>query len=298
MHNGEMRARTCNGRFLLGLASSLAFAACAAESTPARPAPTSTPSTDGPLADLAPSPPDAEPDGPLADLAPSPPDAGPDAPMPVLPPPVQPRKVLIVVGDTTTFGESDVLLSNFLFDQLDFLEVVADDGENPALSDPSLSLIVISSSVDPAVLGARYRTTKLPVVVLHAGVFSAMGMTGSVAGAFGTASAASIFVTPEGGMHPIGEGYPHESEDALEVARAPIQLNFGVPATSATVVATLASNSDRAALFTYETGAAMFTLEAPARRAGSFWFDAEDDITASGEELLERVFMWTALGHL
>jgi hypothetical protein len=278
-----MSARTRHARFWLGLASSLALVACTTEPTPAPPAPTTPPApTSAPSAD-----------GPLADLAPPSPDAGADAQVPVSRPPLGPAHAIVVVGDDDNPGDLDQVLENFLFDKLNFFVTVADDGETSELTDPSPQLIVISSSVDPATLGDRYRATKLPVVVMHAGVFSAMGMTGSQPDAFGTSPGRSIVITPAGALHPIGLGFWGN----LDIASAPIQLNFGVPAAGATVVATLADNRQRAAIFTYEAGATMSTLEAPARRVGLFYSDY-GDLVAAGEELLERTFLWAATGPL
>jgi hypothetical protein len=198
----------------------------------------------------------------------------------------------VVVGDANN-GHGDEVLENFLFDQLGMFVTVADDTDDPASFFRSFDLIVIAPSADPAALARKYESSRLPVVVMNAGVFAALGMTGSSPDAFGTALGTDIFVTPEGAKHPIGQFFP-DLPGVLPVASEPIPLNFGVPAAGATVVATLVDNPERATIFFYEAGATMSTQEAPGRRVGFWYQNTDDDITAPGEQLIENTIIWAA----
>jgi hypothetical protein len=271
-----------------GLAVSLAVA-CASEPPPSADPPRVS-SADMGAPDPATPTPSPAPDGRMTDGAPSPPAAGADAQVPVpLPPLGDTSDVLVLEGDIDRPADDDLILENFLFDQLNLFVTVADDEERAAILS-RIDLIVISPTVDSTTLGDRYRMVALPMVVMRAEQFAALGMTGSQPGDFGTASGTEVLVTPAGAVHTIGLGEP----GLRQIAPAPIRLPFGVPAAGATVVATLADNPDRAAVFFYEQGAAMSTLVAPHHRVGVF-FDGDDDVTAAGEALIERAIFWANL---
>jgi hypothetical protein len=193
------------------------------------------------------------------------------------------------VGDTDNIQESDKAVQDILFERLNIYVEMADDADDPAQLLREFHMVVISSSVDPATLAGKYTSARRPVVVMHAGAFSAMGMTGSQPEESGTSPATDIFITAEGAANPIGLGFL----GALKVSRVNIPLNFGVPAAGATVLATLDDSSDRAAIFGYLPGDTMSTMVAPHTRVG-FLSDRYGRLTADGRLLFERAIMWAA----
>ena len=90
---------------------------------------------------------------------------------------------------------------------------------------------------------------------------------------------------------------------AVTVSSSPVVTTFGIPLASADVAATSLSNSARGRLFSYETGAALTDINAPARRVfmalsqsatGLWTADAQDFFDASvrwllGETIIDKV---------
>jgi hypothetical protein len=282
-----MSAGTRPGLFWLGLASSLSLVACLAEPTPGDPSAVTTVDMASPGTPVPTPPP--SPDGPEVDVvAPPSPATTPDAAPRVMRPCLGPAGVLLVVGDTDDLAEDDETLRDLLFERGNFFVTLADDEDDPTPLLPgavncSAGAAVISSTVDPATLADRYRTIKFPVVVTHDRHLGAMGMTASTAGASGSSRAADIDLRES-----IGGGV---APRVITVARRTIRLSYGVPAASATVIATLRDEPGRAAIFTYDRGATMATLVAPHRRA-AFFTDRYDLLTEEGQGLFETTIYW------
>jgi hypothetical protein len=283
-----MSAGTRPGRFWMGLASSLSVAACLAESAPSGPPGVATvdmanPGTEVPT-------PVPSPDGPEVDVVPPSPETIPDAAPRFFPPCLGPAGVLLVVGDNDDLEEDDEILADLLFERGNFFVTVADDEDDPVPLLPdvvncSKGVAVISSTVDPATLADRYRTIQFPVVVTQARHLAAMGMTASSAEASGTSRATDIVLRDS-----IGDVF---APGPITVAPRTIRLSYGVPAASATVIATLRDEAGRAAIFTYQPGATMATLAAPHRRA-AFFTDQYGRLTEEGQTLFETTIYWAA----
>jgi hypothetical protein len=302
LHNGAMSARTRHVCSWLGLATSLVLVACQTEGAPAAPPSGPSVAAPAPPAGVPPVPPVATPVATpemppvlppeVPPAAPAPPGTEPPAQVPCRPT-LGALEVLMVVGDADNLHETDDALADFVFDRLNMFVNVADDADDPEKLFPRFDLAVISSSVDPVTIAGKYAMAKRPVLVMHAGVFRAMGMVGLQPEASGTSSGTDIFITPagtQGGFPvPITLGFL----GTLEVARVKIPLNFGVPAPGADVLATLDDNPDRAAIFTYLPGDAMSVMVAPHTRVG-FFSDQHGRLTADGQLLFGRAIQWAA----
>jgi hypothetical protein len=72
-----------------------------------------------------------------------------------------------------------------------------------------------------------------------------------------------------------------------------MEAAWGKPAASAQVVATIKGEAKKAAVFAYETGAAMLGTSAPARRVGLFMFRG-NNLTAAGWALFDASVSWAA----
>jgi hypothetical protein len=195
-------------------------------------------------------------------------------------------QVLFVVG-STTLSAADAALRTRL--QNAGFVVTVMNANATANDAQGKILVVISSTVNPATVGTKFRNLALPVVTWENGIYGNMGMTGLTSGTdFGTATkqTALTIVNPS---HPLAAGL----SGTVTVVTASSTFSWGVPNANAATVATLTANSSRAVIFGYATGAAMPGLAAPARRVGFFLNDTTAaSINASGGALFDAAVSW------
>jgi len=151
------------------------------------------------------------------------------------------------------------------------------------------ALLLLSATLDPATVLARFRTTAVPVVAWESALFDDLGMTGTVPSAsFGTLAAQSALRIVRPG-HTLAAGL----SGAITVTSAPSTFSFGEPNASAIVVGRALPAPQHPVLFAYERGAAMPGLVAPARRVGLFFSDTTATaLTESGWKLFDAAVKW------
>jgi hypothetical protein len=227
------------------------------------------------------------------DQQPPPVDRPPDMALPpdMMPPPdARPRVALLVAGSATDPGAGDMQLRTTLMARgFATVRLVADGYAVPDLSD--VSLLVIASSCDAAVLGNKYRTAAVPALVMEAASFVDMGMTAGPRDTnFGESNATQITIgTP---AHPMAAGLMND----VAVVTMTSPITWGVPAASAVRVASFAGMPNRATIFGYPKGAMMVGLAAPALRVGLFPSDpATTRLTDNGKKLLDAAIEWALL---
>jgi hypothetical protein len=152
------------------------------------------------------------------------------------------------------------------------------------------ALVVVSPAVSASDVNTKLRDVAVPVVVFEHALFPHMGMTGTAAGThFGRAMGQAIAIANAG--HPLAGGLM----GTVMVSSVSGYVNWGVPAPSAAVVATLPGDGARAALFGYEADAAMAGLAAPARRVGFFaGTGVSANLEGNGLALLDAAIRWAA----
>lgn len=199
--------------------------------------------------------------------------------------------VLLLVGNSTTLTAADVQLR----DRLDTLFPSGVRVQTPAAasgSDPTYhDLIVVSSSIDSASLGDRYRSTPVPVIVLEPAIQDDMGMTGTTWDThMGTASGQTQMVLPNA-SDPLAAGL----SGTRTVTSSGAIFNWGVPSSGGVSVATVPSNSGRSTIYRYETGATMVSGTAPERRVGLFVADnTANALNSDGWRLFDAAVRWAA----
>lgn len=161
------------------------------------------------------------------------------------------------------------------------------------------AVVVISESTESATVDDRLRDIPVPTVSLEPALFDEMGMTGLTwlthYGVVENQTRIQI-VSPQ---HALAAGYT----GTLTVASSLAKLSWGVPAASATVVATAVVQtpgssvpaSQAAVIFSYPKGASMVGLSAPARRVG--WMAGHPAATAlnnAGLALFDAAVLWAA----
>ena len=172
---------------------------------------------------------------------------------------------------------------------------LVDDEDAVAADADGKDLVFVSSSINPNRLGDVFATVPVPVILAESDLYPGMGMTGDVAGTdFGsTSNITEIEIT---GSHPL-------TADATGVTRMNVgarKMDWGVPAPSAVIAATLVDDPTRAAIFAYDTGDAMVVGTAPARRVGltvdrAWGGNLENSWTAEAQQLTFAAIDW-ALG--
>ena len=153
------------------------------------------------------------------------------------------------------------------------------------------ALVVISSTVAPANVLAKFRDVPVPVIDWESDILDDMGMTGAAAGTdFGTLTAQTNIniVTPG---HPLAAGL----SGSTPVVGAASSFTWGKPNANAFRVATLNGDATKYVIFGYEVGAAMPGLPAPARRVALFLSDATAaGLNAGGWSLFDAAVKWAA----
>jgi hypothetical protein len=195
--------------------------------------------------------------------------------------PSEAKTALLVVGNTTLTA-SDNALKN----RLDYYYTVSvlDDS---ASADTSKNLIVISASVDPALVGTKYKFTSKGVVVMKPDLFDDMGMT--AAGAFGTLSLQTMLKI-NNANHQMAAGFSLGGSVTLYSSGK--TMAWGTPtAGSARIAVTADGNSSHVTIFGYNAGQAMVNFTAPGRRVG-YYLISPSSLSVNGWKLFDYAVDW------
>lgn len=202
-------------------------------------------------------------------------------------------QALLVVGDTTlTTGDSAF---NSRLQGLGYTTTIATDTAANQTHWNGKAVIVIAPSVTPADAGNKFRALAIPILVSHDGLFDTeMGMTTA---ANRGASANETQIAISSATHPLAAGL----SGTVTVVTQAESFGWGTPGPAAIKGATLTSNTNKATVFGYETGAAMPLTPniAPARRVGFFAKgNAAVSFTTQGNALFDAAVSWAAQNNL
>jgi fibronectin type 3 domain-containing protein len=150
--------------------------------------------------------------------------------------------------------------------------VVADTASSSSDADGQ-QLLVVSGSVNAAAVASHYDTVTAPVIDNAAGTLVEMRL----ANAEGTSLAAQTMVTISNAASSLAG---HKSGD-VQVTSTPAALSVGVPLASADKVATVLGDPSTAAVFAYDTNAALTSAVATARRVAFFFSDDASNVPGS-----------------
>lgn len=205
------------------------------------------------------------------------------------PAPVQCNKTaLLVVGDTW-LCDGDAAIKNRL-QSLGYTVTVKDDGACSTADANGMGLVFISSTVNSSFVGTKYRDINVPIISAESYLFDDLKMTGTTVNNHYGKSGYFSSLRVNNSNHPIAQGatgdfavYPHGKE-----------INWGNPNSNASKVAIVPGNPNCAMIFTYETGAGMVGMNAPARRVGFFLDDNANWLTTTGWLLFDRTVEWAS----
>ncbi|WP_066736189.1 hypothetical protein [Cupriavidus sp. D384] len=153
--------------------------------------------------------------------------------------------------------------------------------------------VILSSTVSAKSMQAGWRQLRVPLMTWENDYLDDLAMTGKRHDAdFGEAPR-ERYVWLVNAPHPAAGGLP---AGAVNVYRKQAAMSWGKPGLGASTIATLYGQPDKAAVFTYETGATMdYESIAPARRV-MFFLDNETfpNLSAEGLRLFDAVLDWAA----
>jgi hypothetical protein len=221
-----------------------------------------------------------------------PPDGGPAPTIDpeALPPPpdaaIAPT-ALLVVGTVMPLAMGDDKLKLRL--EENGLTVRVGPATGPATQASGVALVVISGTGLGADVAAKYAAVAVPVICLEPVVFGRMRLTADADTAQGSAAATQIVVTA---AHPIVAGLT----GTIAVTTAQSTLGWGLPATTASRIATVGTMANRYAVFAYDKGAMLVGMPAtpaPARRVGLFIrAGIADRLTPAGWRIFDGAVDW------
>jgi hypothetical protein len=217
----------------------------------------------------------------------TPADASPDTAVADSGPPPTGKRALLIVGDPAAPTAGDSRLRAVLQSR-GFQVQLGDDGA--AVPEAAgVQLVVLASSSASATLGSKFRDLTAPVLTLESGVLGEMQLTGPTAGAdYGEEPGTSVTIIRPG--HPLAAILT----DDVNVVTRTAAMTWGRPAAGAIQVATFQGTPGKAAIFGYETGAAMVGMMAPARRVGLFAADdAAEWLSPGGVQLVAAAIDWS-----
>jgi hypothetical protein len=196
------------------------------------------------------------------------------------------KVVLLVVG---TAGPSDLAISNRLQSAGYTVQVVTDSASNTTNA-TGKALVITSSTVTSGNVNTKFRDVAVPVINWEQALQDDYRYT-STSG-FGVANPqTSLNITNAG--HPLAAGLP---AGPRVVANSGGNFSWGDPGGSPIIIARL-NDGSHPCLYAYETGAAMITGTAPARRVHLFLQDETFvALNADGLKLFDAAVIW-AIGQ-
>ncbi len=191
-----------------------------------------------------------------------------------------------MVGDASTLLVGDLPFRNRL-DGLGFtVELIDDDTLSSAAVFDDASLVVVSSSVVPSKIPSWMATLPLPILNAEAYIQFTLRLA--------TSPAEQGNVTTMGivdGDHPLAGGL-----DGNVVVQQANPAGLAYPVAAATVIARI-PGADKSSLYGIETGAALTTGTAPARRVGFFTsYGSQSKLTTAGWTLFDAAISWLTPG--
>jgi RHS repeat-associated protein len=198
---------------------------------------------------------------------------------------------LLVVGNPAALNGRDTWLQQRLTDA-GWAVTVGDDDTVTSGSATGKQLVVISESTGQASVGTKFTAVTVPVIVSESWLYDELGMTPTGTTNQGNTAndQTQLTITSAGAAHPAGAGQPQGNRT---VATTAVGVGWGVPSASATVIATVAGDATKPAIFTYEAGAAMSSGTAPAKRAGWMHYGANgSNLNGTAAQLFDSLVQW------
>ena len=202
------------------------------------------------------------------------------------------KKLLFVGGTTQEAKAFDEAPQRFLA-ALGFTVTFADQAGPGTLAD-NQDVVVVSSTTASRTVGAKFRDTRAAVVLMESFVADDMGVSGLRQGIDYGEEKKNSPIMLVNAPHPMQAGMPN-GMIPVHKGKTP-SLHWGRPANGATVIAVVAGEPDKAAIYGYEKGALMGdNFTAPARRVVLFVnTETFTEINEDGLKLTAAALTWAA----
>ena len=203
-----------------------------------------------------------------------------------------PAKILFVVG----YGgipTADVPVVSRLRLAGHSVTVVDDDNLTPS-DTAAVNLIVISSSVVPSKVGSTLTDIALPIVSWEPLLDDDLRLTAGTSTSHQGEVNGQRAITITNPAHPLAAGLT----GSITVAGSPTPFSYAAPVAGGSVVATLAGQPTRAAVFAFEQGAPRSDgSPSPARRVGLFpSYFTPPYLTTAGWSIFDAAITWARAG--
>ncbi|RKL69239.1 pectate lyase [Salipaludibacillus neizhouensis] len=166
------------------------------------------------------------------------------------------------------------------------------DSEVVSGDESGYSLVFVGESSGSAFIGDKFKTSTVPVVYAEPFALDDVNLSNDQQGMFGSYENQTAIKIADS-SHPLAAGLNGMVEVYSQVGK----INFGTPSEDATIIATVADDDTKAAIFAYEKGSKNVQNETvPARQVSTFLFAGQEDVmTVEGWKLIDESVKW-ALG--
>ncbi len=172
---------------------------------------------------------------------------------------------------------------------------VREDNGYDTLESFCRNIIIITSTVDSAQIGRKFRNINIPVVVMRSDLLSPMGMVGTVKGTdYGVAANQTQVNIVFSGVHDL-KGTLSTGNTTVFSSVQPKNVAWGNPNANSVKIAQVGANANQVTNFGFTSGAIMAgSFAAPARRVFVFPADrpALDSLNTNGQILVNRALCW------
>ena len=169
---------------------------------------------------------------------------------------------------------------------LGYAVTVQDDNLVQTTDANGKQLVIISSSVTSGNVGFKFTSAAVPVITWEDSLYDELRMTVDGAAGHGIQTSQQQVSMAANG-HPLTAGLT----GTIFTTGSDATYSWGAPPAGAVQAATLTTDSGKAVIFGYETGAPMTSINAPARRVG--FMGGTNVFTAYGWALLDAAVNWS-----
>lgn len=202
------------------------------------------------------------------------------------------RDCLLVIGVVASTVGDDAIRARI--ESLGFVCTVIQARLATSADGDGRDLIFISESVSSSDVTSKFRDTLSPVICSEDYNYDDMLMTGPTVNTdYGFVADQSTLAIPATAS-PLTAGL---TTGTLTLFTSPGRTQWGIPNGNALVGAEMPVEPQKKAVFGYRTGAAMFGMNAPARRTGFFLQDFTKEmtlLTPEGLRLFDAAVRWTS----
>ncbi len=199
------------------------------------------------------------------------------------------KMVLLVVADATALGQSDMAIRDHIQNASHTVQVISD--ELTVTGDATgKALIVVSSSVTSGNINTKFHDVAVPVINWEIALQDDFRFTGNTSADSGTTGGTQTSLNIINPDHPLAAGLSAGSHSVTTSASG---FSWGVPTGNPIIIAQLNDGSNRACFYAYESGAAMASGTAPARRVHLFLQNETfASLNANGLALFDAAISW------